>query len=141
MVIARFFFVLAGEFDDAVLANDMINNYIVMKKIKLLFICSSAVDRSPTAVDLFTRSRKYTSVAAGTHPDATRLITQGLLDWADIVFVMSEGTNRHISYLKKNFDIRGKKIYDLHIRDIYFRNDPRLIRLLRQRISRIIPTT
>lgn len=110
-----------------------------MAKTKLLFICSSAVDRSPTAVGLFAESQTYIAKAAGTHTDATQLITQKLLNWADIVFVMSEGTNRHLSYLKEHFSVRGKKIYDLHIRDIYFRHDPRLVQLLKQRISKVIP--
>ena len=51
---------------------------------------------------------------------------------------MSEGTNRHLSYLKNGFNIKGKKIYDLHVRDIYYRKDPRLTKLLRKRIGEII---
>ncbi|OGZ07773.1 MAG: hypothetical protein A3D65_01585 [Candidatus Lloydbacteria bacterium RIFCSPHIGHO2_02_FULL_50_13] len=109
-----------------------------MRKTRLLFICSSAVDRSPAAVDLFTQSQKYVAKAAGTHSDAMRQVTQRLLNWADFIFVMSEGTNRHRTYLRKNFSVHGRKIYDLHVRDIYYRNDPRLCRVLRQRISEII---
>ena len=105
---------------------------------KLLFVCSSAVDRSQAATDLFIRPKKYVAKAAGTHPDATMRVNQKLLDWADLIFVMSEGTNRHLTYLKNNFDVRGKKIYDLHVRDMYSRNDPRLIKLLKKRISKII---
>ena len=109
-----------------------------MLKKKLLFVCSSAIDRSPAAVDLFANSRRYLTKAAGTHEDATRPVTQNLIDWADCIFVMSEGTNRHLTYLKKHFRLRGKNIYDLHVRDMYFRNDPRLVRLLRKRISKVI---
>ena len=108
-------------------------------KTRLLFICSSAIDRSPTAVGLFQGSKKYTANAAGTHSDATTPVTQKLLDWADTIFVMSEGTNGHLSYLRKNFSAKSKKIYDLHVRDIYFRNDPRLTAILTKRISKIIP--
>ncbi len=110
-----------------------------MRKTKLLFVCSSAVDRSPTAVGLFARSRKYVAMAAGTHPDSARRVDQELIDWADMIFVMSEGTNRHLTFLRESFDTRGKKIYDLHIRDMYFKNDPRLIRILKARISKLIP--
>jgi len=108
-----------------------------MKK-RLLFICSSAIDRSPTAANLFSSSQKYIAKTAGTHSDATQCVTQKLLDWADLIFVMSEGTNQHLSYLKNNFDIKGKKIHDLHVRDMYFRNDRRLIKLLKKRINIII---
>ena len=82
-------------------------------KTHLLFVCSSAVDRSPTAAGLFKKSKKYIAKYAGTHADATIPITQSLLDWADTVFVMSEGTNSHRSYLRKNFALKGKKVYDL----------------------------
>lgn len=108
-----------------------------MKK-HLLFVCSGAKDRSPTAKDLFAHSIKYTAKSAGTHRDAKKRVTQELLNWANVIFVMSEGTNRHLTYLKENFKVRENPIYDLHVRDMYFRNDPRLRRLLRQRISKII---
>lgn len=107
-------------------------------KTHLLFICSSAVDRSPTAVELFKKSKKYTAKCAGTHLDATTPVTQRLLDWADLIFVMSEGTNKHLSYLRKNFATKHKKIIDLHVRDIYVKNDPRLIRTLTKRLSKVI---
>ncbi len=107
-------------------------------KTKLLFICNSAVDRSPTAVDLFAGSSRYSAIAAGTHADAARPVSQKLLDWADFIFVMSEGTNRHSTYLKEHFNTKGKRIYDLHVRDMYFKNDPRLIILLKKRIKKIV---
>ncbi|MDO8492570.1 MAG: phosphotyrosine protein phosphatase [bacterium] len=107
-------------------------------KTHLLFICNSAIDRSPTAENLFKNSKKYLAKSAGTHSDATRPVTQRLLDWANIIFVMSEGTNKHITCLKNNFTVRGKRIYDLHVRDMYFKNDQRLIRLLIRRISKVI---
>lgn len=108
-----------------------------MKK-HLLFVCSGAIDRSPAAVDLFLNSRKYSARAAGTHVDAKQRVTQRLIDWADYVFVMSEGTNKHLSFLRDNFDIRNKNVFDLHVRDMYFRKDPRLKRILLQRIGNIV---
>jgi len=107
-------------------------------KTHLLFICSGAIDRSPAAADLFIHSPKYVAMAAGTHPDSARYVSQKLLDWADFIFVMSEGTNRHITYLKKNFKIKRRHIYDLHVRDMYYRKGPRLRALLKRRISKII---
>ena len=104
----------------------------------LLFICSGGKDRSPAATDLFRHSDTYIARSAGTHPDAKNKITQKLLDWADTIFVMSEGTNKHLTYLKKNFKTKGKHIHDLHVRDMYFRNDPRLLKLLKLRISKVI---
>ena len=108
-----------------------------MKK-HLLFICSGNKDRSPAATDLFRHSNKYVARSAGTYCDTGGKITQRLLDWADVIFVMSEGTNKHLTYLKNNFKIKGGHIYDLHVRDMYFRDDPRLRELLKRRISKII---
>jgi protein-tyrosine phosphatase len=107
-------------------------------KIHLLFICSGDKCRSPAAADLFKRSDNYIARSAGTHLDARKRVTQKLLDWADLIFVMSEGTNRHLTYIKSNFIVKKKRIYDLHVRDMYFRNDSRLHKLLKQRISKII---
>jgi len=104
----------------------------------MLFICSSAIDRSPTAASLFRKSNIYVAKYAGTHPDATVRVTQGLLNWAHIIFVMSEGTNGHLTYLRKNFALKDKKVIDLHVRDIYFKNDPRLIDTLVRRLSKFI---
>lgn len=109
-----------------------------MKK-HLLFVCSGAIDRSPAAVDLFINSKKYLARAAGSHLDAKQRVTQKLIDWAGYIFVMSEGTNGHLSYLRKNFNIGNKRVFDLHIRDMYFRDDPRLKRILMERIAKIIP--
>ena len=107
-------------------------------KTHLLFICSGDKDRSPAAADLFRHSDKYIARSAGTHFDAKKKITQKMLDWAGLIFVMSEGTNRHLTYIKSNFIIKRKHIYDLHVRDMYLRNDPRLHKLLKRRISKII---
>jgi predicted protein tyrosine phosphatase len=107
-------------------------------KAHLLFICSGDKDRSPTAVGLFKGSKRYLAKSAGTHSDAIRVVDQKLVDWADIIFVMSEGTNKHRTFLKKHFDLRGKRIHDLKIRDMYDKNNVRLIGLLRKRISKLI---
>ena len=58
-----------------------------------------------------------------------------MLDWADVVFVMSEREAGHVSYLKWNFNLNGKQIHDLKILDRYYRNDPDLVSLLRERLA------
>lgn len=80
----------------------------------------------------------FNAESAGTHDDSIKHVNQIMINEADIIFVMSEGTNHHLTYLKNNFNIRNKKIHDLHVRDIYFKDDIRLKHLLRKRISKII---
>src|SRR5271165_1828534 len=69
-------------------------------RTRLLFVCSGNRDRSPTAEALFHDSPEYEARSAGTLLCATRKVTQQMLDWADVVFVMSEREAGHVSYLK-----------------------------------------
>lgn len=107
-----------------------------MKK-KLLFICSGNLDRSPTAEKLFRNSEIYEAKSAGTHPDAIIKVSQNLIDWADVVFVMSEREDGHLTFLKQNFNIKEKKIFDLDISDVYDRDDPELIKLIADKLETI----
>ena len=107
----------------------------VAPKTRLLFICSGNRDRSPTAEALFHDSAEYEARSAGTHLSATQKVTQEMLDWADMIFVMSESEDGHVTYLKENFDLHGKKIHDLEILDRYDRGEPDLVNLLRQRLA------
>ena len=105
-------------------------------KIKLLFICTYNITRSPTAEGLFSVSDKYEAKAAGIAPVAVIKITQELIDWADKIFVMSEQVDKHLTFLRNNFDIKDKEVYDLDIDDIYGRDNPELIKILKEKLSK-----
>jgi predicted protein tyrosine phosphatase len=105
----------------------------------LLFICTGNVNRSPTAESLFLNSRFYEAKSAGTDQNAAVKVSQDLIDWADVVFVMSEKEDGHLTFLENNFSLRNKPAYDLEIPDDYDTNDPELICLLREKIERFIP--
>jgi predicted protein tyrosine phosphatase len=107
------------------------------EKTNLLFICTANHDRSPTAEDLFRSSGRYKALSAGILPLARREVSQELIDWADIVFVMNEEEDGHASHLRR-FDVSGKKIVDLNIPDVYPRGSEPLLELLRQRLSGFI---
>lgn len=96
------------------------------------------MDRSPTAKSLFKDSKNYEARSAGIHIYAINKITQEFIDWADIIFVMSEKHDRHLSFLKQNFDLKAKKLYDLDIPDIYKKDDPELVSLLKRKVSRYL---
>jgi predicted protein tyrosine phosphatase len=104
-------------------------------KRHLLFICSGNCNRSPTAESLFLNSRFYEAKSGGTDPNAVVRISQDLIDWADVVFVMSEKEDGHRTFIENNFSVKGKLACDLGIPDNYDRDDPELVELLRKKIE------
>ena len=107
-------------------------------KRHLLFICSANVNRSPTAESLFLNSRFYEAKSAGTDQGAVVRLTQGLIDWADVVFVMSEKEDGHVTLMEKNFSLKDKLVCDLDVADNYDRDDPELIGLLKTKIEQFM---
>ncbi|MBL4845259.1 MAG: protein tyrosine phosphatase [Planctomycetes bacterium] len=92
---------------------------------KLLFVCSRNQWRSKTAEHLF-RGRPGISVrSAGTASSARIRVTQELLNWADVVFLMEP---KHAAVLRKRFGFRGALCLD--IPDAYPFMDPELVELL-----------
>lgn len=104
-------------------------------KSHILFICSYNNQRSPAGADLIGECDNFETKSAGISPSANKRVSQELIDWADIIFVMNEKEDKHLSYVKNNFDIGQKKIIDLDIPDIYGRYDKRLVFLLIEKIS------
>ena len=105
----------------------------------VLFVCTEGLRRSPTAVDLFRKSKLYETKFCGTNPLSPSPITQEMLDWADIVFVMSEGEEGQRSFIERHFNTYRKLIYDLDIPDVFSRGDSELIATLRQRVAQHLP--
>lgn len=106
--------------------------------VHLLFICSVNRLRSPTAEELYKDFPGYVAKSAGTDPGARQRVTEGMLGWADRIFVMEA---RHRSYLRRKFTdvLADKSIICLHIPDEYDYNDPELIDLLKMNLSPHIP--
>ena len=104
-------------------------------KRHLLFICSGNCNRSPTAESLFLSSRFYEAKSGGTDPNSVVRVSQDLIDWADVVFVMSEKEDGHLTFIRNRFRVKDKLVCDLDIPDNYDRDDPELIGLLRKKIE------
>jgi predicted protein tyrosine phosphatase len=62
-------------------------------------------------------------------------LTQELIDWADVIIVMEP---IHSQYIHANFQRGTGKVHILDIADIYFRNDPELIRELLKKVPFIL---
>lgn len=103
--------------------------------MRLLFLCTANSERSPTAENMFRNSRKFEAKSAGVHPAAFRVVDQNLVDWADMIFVMSEREDGHLTLLKQHADISHKQVFDLNIPDMFPRGDPELENILYERLS------
>jgi len=102
--------------------------------IKLLFICSRNKWRSRTAEELYQDFPGYVAKSAGTEPGARQRVTEGLLGWADLIFVME---SKHRDYLRDKFpeSIIGKPVICLRIPDEFAYKAPELIDLLKSNLS------
>ncbi len=102
--------------------------------VRLLFICSRNRWRSRTAEELYQNFAGYTAKSAGTEPGSHQRVTEGLIGWADVIFVMEA---KHRDYFRDKFPeaMAGKKVICLRIPDDYGFNDPDLIDLLKAELS------
>ena len=106
--------------------------------VHLLFICSRNKWRSRTAEELYRNFPGYAAKSAGTEPGSRQRVTEGLLGWADTIFVME---TKHRDYLQRQFPeaLAGKQVICLRIPDDFTYNDPELIDLLKASLSPYIP--
>ena len=73
-----------------------------------------------------------------TEPGARQRVTEGLLGWANLIFVMEA---KHRDYLREKFPeaLIGKQVVCLRIPDDFTYNDPDLIDLLKASLSPYLP--
>ena len=101
-------------------------------KQKLLFICNANFHRSPTAAEVF--KDKYKTKSAGVGFIANQPLTEELIKWADIIFVMEDWQRKTMAekfpkqYLKK-------MIINLDIPDIYNYMNEKLVTILKKKIK------
>ena len=102
---------------------------------RVLFICSQNRLRSPTAEQVFAAYPGIETASAGLNNDAESPLTQELVEWADIIFVMER---THRAKLSRRFGrhLRSARVICLDIPDRYRFMDPDLIRLLEARVTR-----
>ena len=100
--------------------------------MKLLFVCTGNVDRSPTAEHLFDKDETVIAKSAGVSVGATVPLTKELMEWADVVFVMEW---KHEKAALKIAPSCWKKLEVLGIPDKYYFGQPELISLLKERLA------
>ena len=102
---------------------------------RVLFVCSGNVDRSPTAESLLKGKEGLEVRSAGTCSGARTIVSRELIEWADVIFVMEE---HHKEALEKIDKEAGSKIIVLNIEDIYLKNDPALVNILKEKFSKYL---
>lgn len=105
---------------------------------KFLFICSRNQWRSKTAEDIFKGKQGINVRSAGTSSSARIKVSEKLILWADLIFVMEK---HHKQWLTQKYPeiIVEKEIIILDIPDDYNYMDPELIDMLEIAIESYLP--
>jgi len=102
--------------------------------MNLLFVCDKNSWRSRTAENIFGRLLPHQARSAGTNMGARAIVTNELLSWADMVFVMEEKDQRALTegFTATMF---GRRIIVLDIPDRYDFMDEELILMLKTTVA------
>ena len=100
--------------------------------MKLLFVCSANIDRSPTAERIYSDRSDLEVKSAGVSDYAKIPISSKLILWADIILCMEK---KHKHKIKKLFPyITANKIIDyLGVPDIYGYMNINLVNMIREK--------
>lgn len=101
---------------------------------QVLFICEGNLHRSPTAEQLYSTTPGVKVLSAGLSHLAKIQITEELVNWADMIFVM-EKRLRSLLRLRFRRLLKGKDLISLDIPDDYQYQQPELIQILIDRLS------
>jgi len=100
--------------------------------MKILFVCSANIDRSPTAERIYSGRNDLEVKSAGVSSYAMTPISLELIQWADIILCMEK---KHKHKIKKKFpDIAANKIIDsLDVPDIYGFMNINLVNMIKEK--------
>ena len=106
-----------------------------------LFVCAAHPNRSPTAAEVFRTLAARAGFAvevssAGLSPYAEQPVTKELADRADLIFVMEDYMARE---LETRYGQNPAKTVCLDIPDLYDRDDPLLVYLLKEALAPFVP--
>jgi predicted protein tyrosine phosphatase len=103
--------------------------------MRVLFVCTMNLDRCPTAEALLAGRPGIEVRSAGTHPEARVPVSAELIAWAEVIAVMEAA---HVQALRARFlwELGGKALVNLDVRDVYSRGERTLREVLDERIAR-----
>lgn len=101
---------------------------------RLLFVCEGNAHRSPTAERICADVPGVLAKSAGLSHLARTQVTEELLDWADVVFVMERRLER---MLRRSFGehLAGRQVVSLDVPDDYQFMQAELIAVLAERLA------
>ena len=104
------------------------------KARRVLFVCEGNLHRSPTAERLYSATPGIRARSAGLSDLARVQVTDELLAWADLVFVMER---RLRGLLRQRFAaaLAGKELVCLDVPDDFQFGQPELVAVLAERLA------
>ena len=107
------------------------------KTKRYLFVCYANEQRSRTAEELCKKMAKERGLdiavnSAGIARGANNPLTEEQVNQADIIFVMEDYMQTAV---EQEYAGKGKNIVCFDIPDIYYRNDPHLIKILQGKLQ------
>lgn len=105
----------------------------------MLFICTQNRLRSPTAEQVFSDWPGIETQSAGLGNEAGNPVSPELLAWSDLIFVMEKSHRNKLSKKFRSF-LSNKRVICLDIPDEYEFMDPVLVQLLKEKVTRFLPT-
>ena len=100
---------------------------------RVLFICSQNLLRSPTAEQVFANYPGIECTSAGLAKDTHNPVTDDLVEWADLIFVMEKVHRRKLTE-KFRKRLKTQRVICLDIPDDYDFMDPALIEVLNKKV-------
>jgi predicted protein tyrosine phosphatase len=105
--------------------------------MNILFVCSKNKWRSRTAETIFKDNQDHIVKSAGTESDARIKVTEKMINWAELIFVMEK---RHKQRLQYKFEqaLNDKRIIVLDIEDNYQYMNEELIDILKTSVNQYL---
>ena len=104
----------------------------------ILVVCGRNKRRSRTAEFIFKNDDRFSIRSCGLSPKSDRKISEGDLNWADLIFVMDSNQKAKIKELYKYVKLPPFNV--LNIEDEYEFMDEELVLMLRDRMNEVIDT-
>jgi len=113
---------------------DAATGVVRLSAMRLLFVCTQNLLRSPTAERIFSGRPGLEVASAGIAPDAVKLVSADAIQWADTIFVMEEW---HRELLQRRFrrHLGQKQLICLGIPDRYEYMDAELVERLEAEVT------
>lgn len=102
--------------------------------MNILFVCGRNKRRSRTAEKIFRNDHRFHVKSAGFSESSPVKISEKLIFWSDLIFVMEYKHSKRIGELYRNSLI--PKVHVLNIPDIYDFMDEKLIFLLNKSVDK-----